>query len=172
MIQKLEEASELTRRLFENCQKIANQRSILQALEFDKMEDRYQTVSEAADKTFKWIFEDPDMLRSRTPYLRLSFQQWLESGDGVFHIAGKLGSGKSTLMKFLCEDEATIEALRRWAGTKPLVFAVFFFWKRGTALQKSLMGLMRSLLFSVLNEFPEIIESVLQQYWKPTEYEP
>jgi hypothetical protein len=41
---------------------------------------------------------------------------WLSSGNGIFHIAGKLGSGKSTLMKFLCNHPQTKDALQKWAG--------------------------------------------------------
>ena len=36
---------------------------------------------------------------------------WLTSGGGIFHVCGKLGSGKSTLMKYLCEQSATKDML-------------------------------------------------------------
>jgi hypothetical protein len=45
-----------------------------------------------------------------------SFIHWLSSGNGIYHISGKLGSGKSTLMKFLCEQKRTKEHLKQWAG--------------------------------------------------------
>lgn len=45
------------------------------------------------------------------------FLHWLSSGNGIFHISGKLGSGKSTLMKFLCGHPRTTAELQRWAGT-------------------------------------------------------
>jgi hypothetical protein len=41
---------------------------------------------------------------------------WLSEGEGIFHISGKLGSGKSTLMKFLCTRRGTKMELRKWAG--------------------------------------------------------
>jgi hypothetical protein len=41
---------------------------------------------------------------------------WLSSGNGIYHISGKLGSGKSTLMKFLCEHKRTKAELQNWAG--------------------------------------------------------
>jgi len=45
------------------------------------------------------------------------FLGWLSSPDGgIFHIAGKPGSGKSTLMKFLFDHERTREELTNWAG--------------------------------------------------------
>lgn len=45
-----------------------------------------------------------------------SFLHWLSTGNDIFHITGKLGSGKSTLMKFLCEHKRTKEELQKWAG--------------------------------------------------------
>ena len=48
---------------------------------------------------------------------RKAFVTWLLHGDGIFHISGKLGSGKSTLMKFLCHHELTKKLLQQWAGT-------------------------------------------------------
>jgi hypothetical protein len=47
---------------------------------------------------------------------RESLVNWLSSGSGIFHISGKLGSGKSTLMKYLCEHDSTKFLLERWAG--------------------------------------------------------
>jgi len=41
---------------------------------------------------------------------------WLASGGGIFHISGKLGSGKSTLMKYLCDHPSTKAMLETWAG--------------------------------------------------------
>ncbi|KAL5331546.1 hypothetical protein ACEPPN_001080 [Leptodophora sp. 'Broadleaf-Isolate-01'] len=46
---------------------------------------------------------------------REKWTNWLSSGNGIFHIAGKLGSGKSTLMKFLCSHPQTKVALQKWA---------------------------------------------------------
>lgn len=45
-----------------------------------------------------------------------SLDTWLSSGNGIFHISGKLGSGKSTLMKFLCDHELAKTKLEEWAG--------------------------------------------------------
>jgi hypothetical protein len=47
---------------------------------------------------------------------RAKFTNWLSSGSGIFHISGKLGSGKSTLMKFICENHHTKNKLELWAG--------------------------------------------------------
>jgi hypothetical protein len=50
-------------------------------------------------------------------------------------------------------------------GNRQLVFASFFFWKPGTTMQKSLTGLIRSLLHDVLKECPDLIQQVLLDYW-------
>jgi hypothetical protein len=76
-------------------------------------------------------------------------------------MGGKAGSGKSTLMKYVHADKRTREALRTWAGERKLVTASFFFWNIGSALQKSHKGLLRSLLFDVLEQQPYLIPSAL-----------
>ncbi|KAK1758027.1 hypothetical protein QBC47DRAFT_132299 [Echria macrotheca] len=91
---------------------------------------------------------------------------WLANGDGIFHISGKLGSGKSTLMKFLCEHDMTSSFLQVWAGDRTLVLVNFFFWKPGSFLQRSLIGLTRSLLHDVLQAAPHLIPRVFPTLWQ------
>lgn len=94
---------------------------------------------------------------------RRSFLEWLRSGDGIYHISGKAGSGKSTLVKFLCQNPRLTNELEQWAGKQNLVFASFFFWASGDRLQRSLEGLYRSLLFEILSQCPELIETVFPE---------
>ncbi|KAK0644062.1 hypothetical protein B0T16DRAFT_192572 [Cercophora newfieldiana] len=96
---------------------------------------------------------------------RAMFVTWLQEGSGIFHISGKLGCGKSTMMKYLSGHPRTMECLRRWAGNRKLVFAKFFFWKPGTPLQKSVFGLCRTLLYDILEQCPELIPSTLPSSW-------
>lgn len=98
---------------------------------------------------------------------RDNFTTWLRSGEGVFHILGNPGSGKSTLMKFLCSHERTQEELRVWAGKeKKLVFARFYFWKSSNNnMQMSLPGLHRSILFETLKHCPELIPVLFRKQW-------
>ena len=98
---------------------------------------------------------------------RQLFRNWLTSGNGIFYVSGKAGSGKSTLMKFLSNDTRTKEELESWAGDKTLVFARFFFWNPGTKLQKSLEGLYRAILWEILRAYPDLIHEVF-----PTEVLP
>jgi hypothetical protein len=150
----------------------ANQSAILNALSFDQMNERFFQVPEAAKRTFTWIFEDLDAQMSSNSQLKFPFKDWLASGSGIFHISGKPGSGKSTLMKYLFKHPETTSLLRAWAGERELVFTQCFFWKPGSILQKNLVGLVRSLLFSVLEQCPAATPDVFPRYWNPSEYLP
>ncbi len=84
-------------------------------------------------------------------------------------MSGKPGAGKSTLMKYLCSHDKVEEYLKIWAGEKGLPFSKFFFWKPGTELQKSLKGLMRALLHSILTQLPGMIELILPKHWEASQ---
>lgn len=74
--------------------------------------------SEADEETDEETDADMD-LEEATAVTEASnrFLGWLSSPEGgIFHIAGKPGSGKSTLMKFLFDHERTRKELTRWAG--------------------------------------------------------
>jgi hypothetical protein len=94
------------------------------------------------------------------------FLHWLREENGVFHISGKPGSGKSTLMKLLLRDERTKQELKEWAGGSQLVFAHFFFWLSGERLQHSLEGLYRSILFEILIQCPELIPNIFPRAYR------
>ncbi|KAI0474653.1 hypothetical protein F4859DRAFT_514504 [Xylaria cf. heliscus] len=111
-----------------------------------------------------WIFQPSVPDGSKT----ISFDKWLREGSGTFWIHGKAGSGKSTLMKFICSHETTVESLREWAGSKRFITAEFLFWNSGTVLRKSREGLLRSLLFEILRECPELIPQVSKDNQKCT----
>jgi len=91
---------------------------------------------------------------------RTAFINWLRKENNIFHISGKAGSGKSTLMKFLLDHPQTRIELKQWAADKQLVFAHFFFWRSGDTIQKSLTGLYRSILFETLKACPDLVPEV------------
>lgn len=95
-------------------------------------------------------------------------QEWLAHGYGVFHISGKTGAGKSTLMKLLFNHPQTRQFLEEWAGDKELILVPFFFWNSGTELQKTLQGLYRCLLFHVLTQCPALIPELFPDQWQRT----
>ncbi|KAK3356739.1 hypothetical protein B0T25DRAFT_474812 [Lasiosphaeria hispida] len=168
---------------------------IIRSLRFDKMNQRFEAVDEAHARNFASIL-DLDSSTRRTRELpeadgdsnangdsdsfewnnrsgatsrkeaRQNFWDWMSSPGGIFHISGKPGSGKSTLMKLLVESQETREGLEKWAGKRKLAFASFFFWKPGESLQKSFAGLLRSLLHDVLKGCPGLIPSIMPDAWE------
>ena len=129
-----------------------HRRRLLESLWFDKILSREETIDEAHSETLQWIFDRSG--QAVRPWD--NFIAWLESGEGIYWISGKAGSGKSTLMSLLCQDQRTIDALTAWSSTKDILMPRFFFWSGGTMVQKSLEGLLRSLLWQILNERPEL----------------
>lgn len=113
-------------------------------------------VADQEEGTFEWIFTDPDAVRENEPELKTTFPEWLKSGNGIFHICGKPGSGKSTLMRYICRHPDTKHLLAEWAGHDELLFAKFFFWRIGGAEQKSIHGLIRGLLHQILCKHPRL----------------
>ena len=59
-------------------------------------------------------------------------------------------------MNFLGQDKRTREPLMLWSGTKDLLMLKFFFWSSGSQSQRSLEGLLRSLLWQILSQFCEL----------------
>ena len=88
--------------------------------------------------TLTWIFDLP------------IFSNWLQEGRELFWIHGKPGSGKSTLMKYITRSKETWELLHNWRSGTMEVKASFFFHHRGSAVQKSLEGVLRSLVTQIL----------------------
>ncbi|KAF4985588.1 hypothetical protein FDECE_16457 [Fusarium decemcellulare] len=129
------------------------QAAIVSSLWFPTMQDREDGISEAHKATYRWIYQDP----------KESFQQWhnfsrfLQSGSGVYWITGKPGAGKSTLMKFLAHNDATRKALNAWAGARRLTMARFYFYYNGSPMQKSQIGVLRSLLHQICSSRPELV---------------
>jgi len=136
---------------------------ILASLQFPSIDDRHSQIARAHSSTFEWIFS-PDQVESSDGG-RPTFDKWLQSNEGVYWVTGKPGSGKSTLMKWICSHEKTKDLLQSWAGAHRLVIASHFFWCAGTDLQKSQAGLLQSLLFDALRGYPEIIPEVVGDRW-------
>ncbi|OAQ75403.1 P-loop containing nucleoside triphosphate hydrolase [Purpureocillium lilacinum] len=97
----------------------------------------------------------------------VGFVKWLTEGSGVYHVAGKPGSGKSTLMKFLANEPVVRSHLEKWAASagKKLVLAKFFFWKYGSDDQKSVRGLLRGLLYGISRDSPCLTKALFPPLW-------
>lgn len=133
---------------------------------FPAARTRFEAVSNAEAGTFSWILEDPDKLLDMEPGLSINFAEWLKSGLGAFHIAGKPGSGKSTLMKLLTTHPMTKHLLDEWAKEKRLIFANFFLWRLGGKDQKTWKGLIGSLLYDIVRQTPSITKILFSDRWE------
>lgn len=137
---------------------------VLRSLTFGYMTSRYLNITEAHIQTFKWVFFGSSLPKT-DPRSNVLFAEWLRSGTGTYWISGKPGSGKSTLMKYIFNHPETTSALRIWSNTDNLNIAKYFFWNSGTAMQKSLLGLLQSLVFQILSRRPEWIPAVCPSRW-------
>lgn len=113
--------------------------AVRQSLRFEEMDDRYRNIARHHTDTCHWFLGTAE------------YKSWLQNAHlpihhGVLWIKGKPGSGKSTMTKFLFERH-------RKKATKILLLS-FFFSARGAALEKSAIGLYRSLLLQLLTKSP------------------
>jgi hypothetical protein len=170
-----------------------NPDAILKSLRFDGIDRYLERPLDSQPGTFEWLF-DPSLCRHKCercapqgsgyPWIRHRYsacrcheierkmrehvdrlQQWLQSSNDIFWIYGKAGSGKSTLMKFLFEHEQTRAHLNRWAHGK-FTIAASFFWSAGSDLEKSHVGLLRALLYQVLDQHPELMQVIFPERWR------
>ncbi|KAI1424660.1 hypothetical protein F5Y12DRAFT_796883 [Xylaria sp. FL1777] len=104
-------------------------------LRFSDIYSREDTIKAPTDGTSIWPITDMTY-NSEGSSINLNdrenlFTPWLQSGSGVFHVSGKAGSGKSTLMKHIWLHNHTQEHLEAWSGDQKLLKAAFFFWAAG-----------------------------------------
>jgi hypothetical protein len=178
--------------------------AILESLRFNGIGRYLERPLKSHPGTFEWLF-DPSLCRHKCercapqgsgyPWISYRYsacrcrqiecemrehvdrlQQWLQSSNDIFWIYGKAGSGKSTLMKFLFEHEQTRVHLDTWAHGK-VTIAASFFWSAGSDLEKSHVGLLRALLYQILDQHPELIQLIFPERWaavlrSPTQQKP
>ncbi|KAJ9651697.1 hypothetical protein H2198_009044 [Neophaeococcomyces mojaviensis] len=113
----------------------------LESLQFDQIDSRHATIKTAHAQTCRWLLESPE------------YQQWLElerlpHHHGFLWIKGKPATGKSTIMKY---------ALSHTKRRLPSAISIsFFFNARGGELERTVLGMYRSLLFQLLNEVVDL----------------
>ncbi|KAI6753926.1 hypothetical protein HG530_013102 [Fusarium avenaceum] len=140
---------------------------ILKAIAFHDMRMRRHQIGnvELAEDTFEWMVKDETVPPSH-PHLKQSFASWLKEGKGIFHITGKPGSGKSTMMNFLANHPVTRKHLELWARNRNrILIASMFLWNPGSAQQKSVDGVCRTLLYTILNYQKDLIPHAFASLW-------
>ena len=124
----------------------------LRSLSFPEMRYRRSDISSPIPDTCDWILEDKFYTQwTATPPNRSGtdeFHTGDKSGPDLLFISGKPGSGKSTLMKKLFEIHTKRQ--KTLDGT----CLGFFFNARGAVLERSPLGLYRSLLFQLVLSNP------------------
>jgi hypothetical protein len=125
------------------------------------MTNRYDEIESAHRKTYEWIFLPPDQQHAECA----NFSAWLTKGAGIYWINGKAASGKSTLMRFICDDSRTMRLLNHWSQGDKLTVSSYFFWNSGTIDQRSQVGLLRGLLFTILRRNKQLIPLVFPHQW-------
>ncbi|KAH6869180.1 hypothetical protein B0T10DRAFT_569027 [Thelonectria olida] len=167
---------------FEEAQESIRHAAILRALKPSAADAREDEIQVHHPKTFDWILNRhgvrevpwshaaeadiwPTSIQKR--WSDIGFLNWLTDGSGVYHIAGKPGSGKSTLMKFLANEPAVRTHLELWAASmgKQLILSKFFFWKYGSDDQKSVRGLLRGLLYDMAKDNISITKTLFPRLW-------
>jgi ankyrin repeat protein len=108
----------------------------LRSLAFPEMNHRRQDIQRPHAKTCAWITRHP------------LYITWLKEGSGILWIKGRPGSGKSTLMEFLLRE------FEKQALYQESIQLSFFLHGQGTILQKSRLGMYRSLLHQLLLSAP------------------
>ena len=118
------------------------------------MEVRKYTIDPALPNTSLWLFEIPGVINWLKPLEGRDFKP----SDVCLWIKGIPGSGKSVLMK---------EMLRRIQSTSSAMntTVAFFFNKRSNVmLERSILGLLRSLIHQLLHQNQYLRKKVLPHY--------
>ncbi|KAM7189338.1 hypothetical protein V8F33_010117, partial [Rhypophila sp. PSN 637] len=158
-----------------------NPSRILKANSFPTRLARQRQIDqlELAEETFEWFIRDEGPPTQTTA---------LREGEGIFHITGKPGSAKSTLMNFLQNHEDTEAMLRLWSsymqtltsdtGEGPpkdrITVASTFLYNAATSEnEKSAEGIYRTLLYTILEEHrQDLISTIFERYWNPWSWTP
>ncbi len=131
----------------------------LESLKFPDLIHGQKRIVDAHNETYQWIFDASGQKLGKWS----NFVEWLQYGHGTYWINGKAGSGKSTLMNFVWQNQQTLDHLRAWAGTKSLLTPLFFFSVTGTQLQQSVEGLLRSLICQILEKYRQFVPNISQE---------
>ncbi|KAF8849045.1 hypothetical protein BDZ45DRAFT_708985 [Acephala macrosclerotiorum] len=68
-------------------------------------------------------------------------------------------------MRYLAEHQTTKLSLTAWAAPHHLSIASHFFWSAGNSIQKSQQGLLQTLLYQALGQFPVLVTKVCPNRW-------
>jgi ankyrin repeat protein len=111
---------------------------------------RRNDVAPASYSTCAWVFDHE------------SYSSWLSQRRGLLWIKGKPGAGKSTLIKYI---------LRQGKFPDDLAIASFYFHGRGAPMQRTPIGLFRSVLHQILIQIRPLLSKFYLVFKKKLESE-
>ncbi|KAF2823744.1 hypothetical protein CC86DRAFT_354984 [Ophiobolus disseminans] len=125
------------------------ERDLMKSLQFDQMSLRETNIKDAHRETCQWLLRQPEYIDWLEP-TRITLHR------GLLWIKGKPGAGKSTIMKFAHSRAiGMIEEVNHTSkGKGDSVVIAFFFNARGVLLERSTLGMYRSLLAQLLERRP------------------
>lgn len=111
------------------------------------MDDRRTDISSALPGTCDWVLDSEQ------------FRKWhnredVSSHNGVLWVQGKPGTGKSTLMKHILEKCET-------KFSEKHLIAAHFFNARGDRFEQTPLGMLRSILYQLVDKEPSIYEQFI-----------
>lgn len=114
---------------------------VMKSLEYDRMRARYLTLKPGLARTCEWLYENKEHIlwrkRSATP-----------THHGCLWIKGKPGSGKTTLVKMVVDND------KRRFVSDAVISHVFF--RGGGNVEVSAGKTFRSLVYQLLEQIPRL----------------
>ncbi|TEA13489.1 hypothetical protein C8034_v004778 [Colletotrichum sidae] len=155
-------------------------KSFLYLLPFDDMDEGFEIVPEAYRGTFDWAIpsssadcfdeeKNAGLMDIEDSESEVAQDQrlaaWLAPGDASFHVVAMPGAGKSVLMKKMWSSYHGLST--GLTGCHTFIVVRYFFCKDGSPLQRSMEGMIRSLLYQILKAAPELAEVAFPKFGLP-----
>ena len=185
-----QDLAEIIKRMSSEPPRWQQRQKLLKSLKYESMGDRLDQIPQPHEGTYQWIMRgirpwidegqeettDQDQPQPKLPSdcphetsdMNLPwrcFPCWLDSSNSaerIYWIQGKAGSGKSTLMKFLVSERSLWSELAS-SKSDPIILS-HFFWAAGHHIQKSIRGLLLSLLSQFLSINEHLLDEVLDAF--------
>ncbi|MCJ1306512.1 hypothetical protein MMC25_000155 [Agyrium rufum] len=134
---------------------LEHRRLLMDSLDFDKAKARHTTIKRAHARTCKWLLDHPE-------YLAWLDETHLPANQGFLWIKGKPGTRKSTIMKYILAN------VGKTLSRGPVLIS-FFFNARGENLEKSTVGMFRSILHQLFSKLP-YLQNLLESLKAPSSH--
>ncbi|KAL6693020.1 hypothetical protein J3F84DRAFT_396503 [Trichoderma pleuroticola] len=139
--------------------------AIATGIQFSNIQTREEAISKTFGETYSWIFLDEPPTKDDIP-IWSSFPKWLQDDFGrVYWITGKPGSGKSTMMKLISQEASVRDTLSQSLGSLRLLLVKYYAWLPGSALQKSIEGLKKAIIYQALEQYPDLAPILAPRRW-------